>query len=115
MKRLCFFFFLYFMPHPFQGCLKEKRDQMFIRPFNTDETQGIDVFFLTFLCDDDNGMPHFMKDEIGEQTNFGQKSNKEQRHPYHTDASTDHFLERHLLTEEEMGWPDDEDRSERYQ
>jgi len=88
---------------------------MFIRPFNTDETQGIDVFFLTFLCDDDNGMPHFMKDEIGEQTNFGQKSNKEQRHPYHTDASTDHFLERHLLTEEEMGRPDDEDRSERYQ
>ena len=42
-------------------------------------------------------------------------SNKEQRHPYHTDASTDHFLERHLLTEEEMGRPDDEDRSERYQ
>ena len=42
-------------------------------------------------------------------------SNEEQRYPRHTDAGTDHFLERHLLTEEEMGWPDDENRGECHQ
>ena len=39
---------------------------------------------------------------------------KEQRNTHHTDASANHFLERDFLTEEEMRWPNDEDRSKRH-
>ena len=59
------FLFIHFLFHPSDSRLKEEGNQRLIRAFCTDETQSLDILFLAFLGNDDNGMSFFMKNEVG--------------------------------------------------
>ena len=60
-------FFVDFLLHPLNSRLEKEGDEMFVRPFGTDLSEGIDVFGLALLGNDDNGMSGFMQDEIGKK------------------------------------------------
>ena len=49
--------FVYLPLHSLDSRLKKEIDQVLIRSFGADATQGIDVRTFALLGDDDNGMP----------------------------------------------------------
>ena len=59
-----------FLLHPLDGGLEEEEDEMFVRPFGTDLSEGINVFGFALLGDDDNGVSGFVQNEIGKKTSY---------------------------------------------
>ena len=59
--------FVDFMLYPIHGHFEEKDNQMFIAPFGTDTSEGIDILRFAFLSDNDNRMSYLMECKVGEQ------------------------------------------------
>ena len=60
--------FVYLPLHPLDSRLKEEIDQVLIRTFGSDATQGINVRTFALLGDDDNGMTLHVKDVVSEKS-----------------------------------------------